>query len=184
MKSRSSGNATVIGLVIVVAVLLIGAGVWNYSRNSTAGTQTPSDTSLPTAVDTNTPITPVNTPATSTVPEVPATSTPVVVPKPPVSTTYKNGTYSANGSYFTPEGQESIGITLEIKNDIVTIASASIQARDGQSKRYQQMFASGLNSVVVGKKVDQINLTRVSGSSLTPKGFNDALAKIKVEAKA
>jgi hypothetical protein len=180
MKSRSSGNATVIGLVIVVAVLLIGAGVWNYSRNSTAGTQTSSDTSLPTAVDTNTPV----TPATSTVPVVPATSTPVVLPKPPVSTTYKNGSYSANGNYFSPEGQESIGITLEIKNDIVTAASVSIQARDSQSKRYQQMFATGLSGVVVGKKVDQINLTRVSGSSLTPKGFNDALAKIKVEAKA
>ncbi len=38
--------------------------------------------------------------------------------------------------------------------------------------------------VVVGKKIDEVQLTKVAGSSLTPKGFMDALEKVKTEAKA
>jgi hypothetical protein len=47
------------------------------------------------------------------------------------------------------------------------------------------MFAGAdYKQYVVGKKIDEVQLTKVSGSSLTPQGFNDALAKIKAEAKS
>ena len=36
---------------------------------------------------------------------------------------------------------------------------------------------------VIGKDIDEVNLTKVSSSSLTPKGFMDALKQIEVEAK-
>ena len=48
----------------------------------------------------------------------------------------------------------------------------------------QGNFKAGFSELVVGKPVDQVSLSVVNGSSLTPKGFMDALAKIKAEAKA
>jgi hypothetical protein len=38
--------------------------------------------------------------------------------------------------------------------------------------------------MVVGKNISELQLTKVSGSSLTPQGFMDALEKIKAEAQS
>jgi hypothetical protein len=46
------------------------------------------------------------------------------------------------------------------------------------------MFVSGYKQYVVGKNIASIHLDRVSGSSLTGAGFNAALARIEIEAKA
>lgn len=95
---------------------------------------------------------------------------------------YKDGTYNANGNYVSPEGQESIGVTLTLQNDVIVKADAVAQAHDKNSKAFQAMFIDGFRTQVVGKKITEVHLTKVSGSSLTPKGFNDALAKIEVQA--
>jgi hypothetical protein len=52
-----------------------------------------------------------------------------------------------------------------------------------ESVQFEGMFADSYKPLVVGKSVDSINLDKVSGSSLTPKGFNDALDQIKSQAK-
>lgn len=57
-------------------------------------------------------------------------------------------------------------------------------ATDPNSKRFQGEFADGYKAQVIGKPIAEVFLTKVSGSSLTPKGFNDAVEKIKSEAKA
>lgn len=113
---------------------------------------------------------------------------------PPVNTTksttktsasvYKNGTYSATGSYMSPGGYDEIGVTLTLSNDVVTSVTATNGAGDGTSSRYQNQFIGGLKPYVVGQKISTIYLTKVSGASLTPKGFNDALNQIKTQAKA
>jgi len=46
------------------------------------------------------------------------------------------------------------------------------------------MFISGYKPYVIGKNIDTISLDRVSGSSLTPAAFNEALGQIKTEARA
>ncbi len=172
MKSReNSGNSTVIGLVIVVVVLLIGAGVWNYSRKPEV-TIIEENPSFPSS-STTTPIT-----------ETP-TITPADVKNPPVGVLkYKDGTYSAVGNYVSPGGAESIDITLVIKDDNIIEATAVSKAERPQSKNFQNIFVKNFSPLVIGKKIDVVNLSRVSGSSLTPKGFNDAVIKIKAEAKA
>lgn len=119
----------------------------------------------------------------------PVATTPTPQPAPAngstaAATEYKNGTYSATGSYDSPGGMEQIGVTLTIQNDVVTGASVSPMPSDGTSARYQNMFASGYKAQVVGQSVDSINLQYVSGSSLTPIGFDNALASIKTQAKA
>ena len=98
--------------------------------------------------------------------------------------TYKDGTYTAIGSYNSPGGPDKISITLTLKNNIVSSVSAIPMAGDPKSANYQQRFISGYQTFVVGKNIDTIKLTNVSGSSLTPIGFNDALTKIKAQAKA
>ena len=97
---------------------------------------------------------------------------------------YKDGAYSATGSYVSPAGEESIVVDLTIKGDTVSDVTVTSQATRRESKEWQGKFISGVKAQIVGKKINEIALTKVSGSSLTPKGFMDALAKIKVQAKA
>jgi uncharacterized protein with FMN-binding domain len=95
---------------------------------------------------------------------------------------YKDGTYEAMGSYRSPAGPEQIDISLTIKDNVVTDGHAVAQATAPKSVHFQGLFVSGFHDAVVGKNVNDLALDNVSGSSLTPRGFNDALAKIKAQA--
>lgn len=126
---------------------------------------------------------PVSTPAQT------PTTTPISNPNTtPVDTrktaVYKNGTYTAVGSYKSPAGTEQIKISVTLQNDVITNTSAVSMANDRTSEKYMQKFIGGYAAQIVGKNIDTIQLDFVSGSSLTPNGFNDALSKIKVSAKA
>ncbi len=122
--------------------------------------------------------TPTST-ATDTAPTNSNTTPPVAAPV----TAYKDGTYSVVGAYVSPGGNQKLNVTLVIKNDVVVDATVTDGSVDPASKQYQAIFISGYKVQVIGKKLSEINVTKVSGSSLTPLGFMDAVAKIKVEAK-
>lgn len=116
------------------------------------------------------------------------TKTPTVTITPPVDTTkkssvYKDGNYTATGTYMSPGGLDKIGVTLILKGDIVTSISLNLQPGDSTSEKYMNKFASGYQTYVLGKNIASVNLNVVSGSSLTPIGFNDALSKIKTQAR-
>lgn len=98
------------------------------------------------------------------------------------TSTYKDGTYNAVGSYATPGGMESIELTVTIENGVITNTELAQKATDRDAKEYQAAFASGYSTLVVGKNVDEVSLSRVAGSSLTSNGFNAALDKIKEDA--
>jgi uncharacterized protein with FMN-binding domain len=97
---------------------------------------------------------------------------------------YKDGTYSASGSYTTPETQEEIKVTVTLKDGKVSDVSASTDPQARESQEWQSRFLSGYKQLVVGKSIDSIKLSRVSGSSLTSGGFNKAINTIKQQAKA
>lgn len=97
---------------------------------------------------------------------------------------YKDGTYSATGSYVSPGGRETIDLTITIENGVITSTSLAANDASGEARDYIQRFASGYQSEVVGKSVNEVELSRVAGSSLTSIGFNDALDQIKDEAAA
>jgi len=99
------------------------------------------------------------------------------------SSKYKDGTYTAEGNYVTPDGPENIGVTITIHNDIVTDTSLNRHPMHRESEEFEGMFADSYTSLVVGKNIDAIKLDKVSGSSLTPNGFNNALDQIKAQAK-
>jgi len=97
-------------------------------------------------------------------------------------TTYKDGTYTADGSYQTPETVEKITVSVTVSGDKVTTVEVTGDPQAAETKHYQGQFIAGISAQVVGKKLDEISVSRVSGSSLTSKGFTQALATIRTEA--
>lgn len=95
---------------------------------------------------------------------------------------YQDGTYSATGSYATPEGEEQITVKLTLADGTVTDTSATASGKARESRQYQSQFLNAYKELVVGKSVDELRLSRVSGSSLTSQGFNKAVQTIKQQA--
>jgi len=127
---------------------------------------------------------PNNTPV-----DVQTTPAPAVVPKQTTASSaktsfYKNGTYTANGSYSTPEGQVAINVSVTLVNDIITDSNVTSVSGERTSIRYQNNFISAYKQYVIGKNIASVRMSKISGSSLTPIGFNNALATIKAQAKS
>ena len=51
------------------------------------------------------------------------------------------------------------------------------------TRKFQGEFASGIAAQVVGKSIDELDVSKVAGSSLTSGGFNKAVEQIKSEAQ-
>lgn len=100
------------------------------------------------------------------------------------TSTYKDGEYSAEGSYTSPGGPEKVGVSLTLAGDVITAVTVTPESDNPNGKKYQGEFADGISSVVVGKSIDDIKVSKVAGSSLTSGGFNDAVDQIKAEATA
>ncbi|QJU55823.1 hypothetical protein SCB71_02005 [Herbiconiux sp. KACC 21604] len=100
------------------------------------------------------------------------------------SSTYADGTYEATGSYTSPNGQEEVDVSVTLEGDVITAVTVTPEATNPNSVNYQTQFADGIAAVVVGKDIDEIEVSRVAGSSLTSGGFNKAIETIKSEAAA
>ncbi|KQR23598.1 FMN-binding protein [Microbacterium sp. Leaf151] len=120
-----------------------------------------------------------------------ATSAPTSAPSESAATgsattsgTYADGTYEATGQYATPESVETVDVTLTLAGDTITEVNVTGDPQAAESRRYQSEFIGGIAAEVVGKKLDEISVSKVAGSSLTSGGFNNAVETIKTEAKA
>lgn len=102
----------------------------------------------------------------------------------PIESGVKNGQYRAMGNYTSPGGPETILVDIHIENGTIVEANAEVQATRAVSKRYQREFVDHFKPMVIGKNIAELKLDKVAGSSLTPKGFNEALQKILSEAKS
>ena len=99
-------------------------------------------------------------------------------------TPYTDGTYEATGSYQSPNGTESVDVTITLENDVITSVEVVGNGESPDSKRYQGEFIDGIAAEVEGVDIDDISVDRVGGSSLTSGGFNDAVEDIKAQALA
>ena len=97
---------------------------------------------------------------------------------------YKDGTYTEHGSYTSPGGQETISVELTIASNAVKAVTVKTVKADPTAQQYEAQFEGGISAAIVGKKINDLNVTTVAGSSLTSQGFDDALTKIKASAKA
>jgi uncharacterized protein with FMN-binding domain len=180
----------IIGSGIIVGLCVAGFLGYSISNSNkdTAPVDTGTNSGQPTGTPTDIPARTLPDAAlpkpTPTSPAPTANNNPVVnTPVADVKTSkYKDGTYVAIGSYQSPAGLEQVRISLSIKNDVILNTSATNIAKSRTSIRYEAEFIAGYKTLVIGKKLDSVRLNRVSGSSLTPNGFNDAVAKIKAQA--
>jgi uncharacterized protein with FMN-binding domain len=96
---------------------------------------------------------------------------------------YKDGNYNASGKYSTPEGSETINVSVTLKDGVVTDTSATENPKSSDSQEYVTMFLENYKELVVGNNIAELKLSRVSGSSLTSQGFNSAIQTIITQAK-
>ncbi|MFC9332362.1 MULTISPECIES: FMN-binding protein [Arthrobacter] len=95
---------------------------------------------------------------------------------------YKDGTYSADGNYTSPNGTETVGVQLTLANGTVSAVEITQHPSNPNTRKFQGEFAGGIADQVVGKSLDEIKVSKVAGSSLTSGGFNQAVEAIKTQA--
>lgn len=95
---------------------------------------------------------------------------------------YADGTYTADGSYQTPETVEQISVTLTLEGGVVTDVEITGDPQARETEQYQGQFIDGIDEEVVGVALDDLDVSRVAGSSLTSGGFNAAVEDIKGQA--
>ncbi|MBP2437680.1 hypothetical protein [Microbacterium amylolyticum] len=101
----------------------------------------------------------------------------------PTETGYADGTYSAEGTYQTPETVETVEVTVDVQDSVVTSVEVVGDPQATESRQFQGQFIDGIADEVVGQPLDEINVSRVAGSSLTSGGFNQAIEQIKQDAE-
>lgn len=165
MDQPSNNNKMII--TVVSLIVLGGAGFLAYQKYSEPKFNVMPETSQQIATGT-----PTATP----------TSMRVTQESSMTMTNYKNGTYTVIGQYVSPGGPEEIEVTVTLADGVIKESNVISKATLDGSKMFQGKFIEGYKPLVVGKKLNEVKLDKVSGSSLTPKGFNDAIEKIKQEA--
>lgn len=153
--AKGGSNKFIMPVAIVVIIAIAAIGYYAFQSQKKAST---------------TETAPVVTQAQETVVEESATQ-------------YKNGTYQVVGNYVSPGGPREIDVTVTLAGDTISDVVFVGKATDATSIRFQKEFGDNFKPMVVGKNINEVALTKVSGSSLTPKGFMDALEKIKAEAQ-
>lgn len=97
---------------------------------------------------------------------------------------FKDGTYTARGDYTSPGGASAVDVKVTLKDDRVTAITVTPKAENPTAQGYEGRFASGVGAKVIGKKLSELNVTKVSGSSLTSQGFDRAIEAIERRASA
>lgn len=100
------------------------------------------------------------------------------------SSDYEDGSYTAEGSYQTPETVEQIRVTLTLEDGVVTDVEVTGDPQARESQQYQSAFIANIAAEVVGVAIDDLDVDKVAGSSLTSGGFNAAVEDIKAQALA
>jgi uncharacterized protein with FMN-binding domain len=111
-----------------------------------------------------------------------ASNTSVAAPAAPSSrrSRYADGTYTATGQYGGLPSSIEVSVTLV--QGVISAVTVTPRATDPTSLDYQTRFARAVPALVVGRNIDEVNLSKVAGSSGTPDGFNAAIQQIKAEA--
>ncbi|MCC7197849.1 FMN-binding protein [Candidatus Peregrinibacteria bacterium] len=138
-----------------------------------ATTQTPPPATTPTSTTESATETQTTTQATteSTPSE---SSTPIVI---------ADGTYTTKGNYRSPAQSEDVEFSFTIKANTVESVELTKGSTIPNSQKFQGLFMEGIKKEIIGKKLSEIGtFDRVNGSSLTPKGFNQAMTELKQKA--
>lgn len=90
-----------------------------------------------------------------------------------------DGTYQERVTYSAPPGQETVDIEITFEDDVVTQLTITGVDMHPTSENYRQRSESGLQELLVGKKISEVDVpTRISGSSLTTGAFKKKLDEL------
>ncbi len=179
MKTTNSSTPVIVGALAIASI--VGAALFVATQSNPTSTSLALTASSQTATKettSQTTETAVNTTPATTSSNANASATAAN------TSGYKDGTYSASGNYSVPRGNNSIQVSLTVKNGVVSSVKTSHNYNDRESGMYIDSFDSRIESAVVGKSLGDISLSRVGGASLTTYGFEDALSTIANQAKA
>lgn len=96
---------------------------------------------------------------------------------------YADGTYTNTKSYFTPKRVEHIITTILNLQDGSVVAVEVLYDGEKAKTPSHLNFDEAYEPEVLGRKLDDITLSRTGGASLTTIAFNEALEEIKEEAR-
>jgi hypothetical protein len=98
---------------------------------------------------------------------------------------FKDGEYTADTTYVAPgRASHTVGLKLTIVDDIVTATTISFGGdKVDASSNFQNKFATAYQAEIIGKKLSDIELSRVAGASLTTEAFNKAKAQVATQAQ-
>ena len=102
--------------------------------------------------------------------------------EPTTSTEYTDGEYTATGDYDSPGGAETVTVTLTLEDNTVTDLEVTGSGGTPNAKKFQGEFIDGIDAIAVGQNIDDLNVSKVAGSSLTSGGFNNAIDQIRDDA--
>lgn len=100
------------------------------------------------------------------------------------SSGFKDGTFTKTAPYQTPGGTETVTVTVALRAGTISSVKVVGSEHTANAKHYVEAFAGGVGAQVVGKKIAGLQVGAIAGSSLTPNGFNTAVAQIEAAAKA
>jgi hypothetical protein len=156
---------------------------------STPSAQKQSTTNVPTApppspvAATKTAPAPASTAPTVTSPSPTPTPAPSPTPAPAPTYVYKDGSYSAVGTFTAPGVTNHLNVSITISKDAIIDATVTFPAgTDPTSKNWDNKFIANYKPFVIGKPLANLSLSKVASASLTPNGFNDALSQIRTTA--
>ncbi len=105
---------------------------------------------------------------------IPASSSPI-----PEQEESLDKTFTSTVSYNVPEnGVQSLSITVTLNENIITNISILQSKGAGKSRNYQNNFEASYKSLVLGKDIKSVSLSRVGGASSTTNAFNQAIKSI------
>jgi hypothetical protein len=91
--------------------------------------------------------------------------------------------FSSTITYRVPQALSAkINVSISINQDgsITSVDNFHI-AEDSVSEAFQESFEASIHDLVVGQRIEDVDLTRVGGASLTTEAFMDALNSIESE---
>lgn len=168
-KQARTKLITTIVIIVVIAGIVLVADHLKSKGSSAIGQLNPTTSTTTPAADTSTDTTIDSSSSTSS-----SAST----------SSLKDGTYTASSSYFVPAGQETIQVSVTLKDGVITGSSIQNSESDHDSALFQEEFASNYKSFVIGRKISGLQISSVAGASDTTQGFNEALNQIASKAQA
>lgn len=158
----------------VVTALAVATGVYLFGSSETATNQSAAPSSSTSSDATASASDAGSTSSTNTVSSTTASAT----------ASYKDGTYSANTSYYVPHGTNNLTAKITVQNGKITAVTVNNDYSDNESGMYIDSFEAAIKNAVVGQDIGSLSLSRIGGATLTTQAFDDALATIRNDAKA